>query len=120
MDRSHSRPRVSNDNPVSKSAFKTLTYAPVFPESSWSPADARAFSEAFFTYYNHEQRRSRIGLHTPAPVHHGNATEIRAQCQTTLNTAHPERLATTDLLPPRMPEAAWINRPSPEALIQTT
>ena len=28
VDRSHSRPRVSNDNPYSESAFKTLKYAP--------------------------------------------------------------------------------------------
>jgi putative transposase len=30
--RSHSRPHVSNDNPYSEAAFKTLKYAPVFPE----------------------------------------------------------------------------------------
>jgi len=43
VDRSHSRPRVSNDNPYSEAAFKTLKYAPVFPESFGSIADARAF-----------------------------------------------------------------------------
>ncbi len=26
-------------------------------------ADARAFGETFFTYYNHEHRHSEIGLH---------------------------------------------------------
>lgn len=30
--RSHSRPKVSNDNPYSESAFKTLKYLPDFPE----------------------------------------------------------------------------------------
>ena len=30
--RSHSRPKVSNDNPFSEAWFKTLKYAPVFPE----------------------------------------------------------------------------------------
>jgi putative transposase len=30
--RSHSRPHVSNDNPYSEAAFKTLKYAPVFPD----------------------------------------------------------------------------------------
>ncbi|CAI9406839.1 IS3 family transposase [Nocardioides sp. T2.26MG-1] len=94
VDRSHSRPRVSNDNPFSEAAFKTLKYAPVFPESFGSLADARAFCEAFFAYYNHEHRHSGIGLHTPASVHHGTATEIRAQRQHTLDAAqaaHPER-----------------------------
>jgi transposase InsO family protein len=34
ITRSHSRPHVSNDNPYSESAFKTLKYCPVFPWSS--------------------------------------------------------------------------------------
>ena len=122
VDRSHSRPRVSNDNPYSEAAFKTLKYAPVFPEAFGSLADARAFCEAFFTYYNHEHRHSGIGLHTPASVHHGTATEIRAQRQTTLDaahSAHPERFGHRRPQAPKLPTAAWINQPSPEALIQT-
>ena len=67
--RSHSRPHVSNDNPYSEAAFKTLKYAPVFPDRFGSLPDARAFCEAFFSYYNHEHRHSGIGLHTPASVH---------------------------------------------------
>jgi putative transposase len=51
-------------------------------------ADARTFCEAFFGYYNHEQRHSGIGLHTPASVHRGTATEISAQRQHTLDAAH--------------------------------
>jgi len=64
--RSHSRPHVSNDNPYSDAQFKTMKYAPVFPDRFGSLAGARAFCEAFFGYYNHEHRHSRIGLHTPA------------------------------------------------------
>lgn len=45
--RSHSRPHVSNDNPYSEAAFKTLKYAPGFPERFGSLADARAFGERF-------------------------------------------------------------------------
>ena len=71
--RSHSRPHVSNDNPYSEAQFKTLKYSPVFPDRFGSLADARAFCEAFFGYYNHEHRHSGIGLHTPASVHHGTA-----------------------------------------------
>lgn len=122
VDRSHSRPRVSNDNPFSEAAFKTLKYAPVFPEHFGSLADARAFCEAFFGYYNHEHRHSGIGLHTPASVHHGTATEIRAQRQHTLDqahAAHPERFGNRRPQAPKLPSAAWINQPSPEALIQT-
>lgn len=32
VTQSHSRPRVSNDNPYSESLFKTLKYGPEFPE----------------------------------------------------------------------------------------
>jgi putative transposase len=122
VDRSHSRPRVSNDNPYSEAAFKTLKYAPVFPESFGSLADTRAFCGAFFGYYNHEHRHSGIGLHTPASVHHGTATEIRVQRQHTLDAAHaahPERFGNRRPQAPKLPKAAWINQPSPEALIQT-
>jgi len=44
-----SRPslHVSNDNPYSEAAFKTLKYAPGFPERFGSLADARAFGERF-------------------------------------------------------------------------
>ncbi len=122
VDRSHSRPRVSNDNPYSEAAFKTLKYAPVFPASFGSLADARTFCETFFDYYNHEHRHSGIGLHTPASVHHGTATEIRAQRQQTLNAAHaahPERFGNRQPQAPKLPTAAWINPPSPQTLIQT-
>jgi putative transposase len=50
--RSHSRPHVSNDNPYSEAAFKTLKYCPAFPGSFGSIQDARAFCERFFAYYN--------------------------------------------------------------------
>jgi len=119
--RSHSRPHVSNDNPYSEAQFKTLKYAPVFPDQFGSLADARALCEAFFGYYNHEHRHSGIGLHTPASVHHGTAHQIRARRAVTLDaayTANPHRFATRPT-PPRLPEAAWINHPSREALIQT-
>ena len=86
--RSHSRPHVSNDNPYSEAQFKTLKYAPVFPDRFGSLADARAFCEAFFDYYNHEHRHSGIGWHTPASVHHGTADQIRAQRAATLDAAY--------------------------------
>ncbi|TFC41944.1 transposase, partial [Cryobacterium sp. TMT2-10] len=41
VTKSHSRPRVSNDNPFSEAWFKTLKFAPVFPESFGSLGDAR-------------------------------------------------------------------------------
>jgi putative transposase len=119
--RSHSRPHVSNDNPYSEAQFKTLKYAPAFPENFGSLPDARAFCEVFFGYYNHEHRHSGIGLHTPASVHYGTADEIRAHRAATLEAAHarnPTRFGHRRPKPPQLPESAWINQPSREALIQ--
>ncbi len=122
VTRSHSRPHVSNDNPYSEAAFKTLKYAPVFPDRFGSLPDARAFAETFFSYYNHEHRHCGIGLHTPASVHYGTATEVRAGRQQTLDAAyatHPERFGHRRPTPPKLPAVAWINQPSQETLIQT-
>lgn len=119
--RSHSRPHVSDDNPYSEAQFKTLKYAPAFPDRFGSLADARVFCEAFFAYYNHEHRHSGLGLHTPASVHHGTAAEVRAQRAATLQAAYaanPARFGHRRPSPPKLPTAAWINQPSREAPIQ--
>lgn len=119
--RSHSRPHVSNDNPFSEAAFKTLKYAPAFPGSFGSLQDARAFCETFFAHYNHEHRHAGIGLHTPASVHYGTAGHIRQQRRQTLHAAYaanPARFGHRRPEPPALPAAAWINQPSREALVQ--
>ena len=120
VTQSHSRPHQSNDNPFSEAHFKTLKYCPAFPGRFGSLADARAFCQTFFAYYNHEHRHSGIGLHTPASVHFGTATQVRAQRAVTLDAAyaaHPDRFRRRPT-PPKLPDAAWINQPSREALIQ--
>ncbi len=120
--RSHSRPHVSNDNPYSEAQFKTLKYCPAFPDRFGSIADARTFCEAFFDYYNHEHRHSGIGLHTPASVHYGTATEIREQRAITLNTAYttnPARFRHRPPTPPKLPTMAWINQPQRDTLIKS-
>ena len=48
VDRSHSRPHVSNDNPYSEAAFKTLKYCPAWPGRFGSIQDARSFCRQFF------------------------------------------------------------------------
>jgi putative transposase len=116
ITRSHSRPHVSNDNPFSEAQFKTLKYCPAFPGRFGSIADARAFSRRFFRYYNEEHRHSGIGLHTPASVHDGTATTIRAQRAQVPHaayTANPDRFHRAPT-PPRLPKTAWINEPPKE------
>jgi len=116
VTRTHSRPRVSNDNPFSEAQFKTMKYLHDFPGSFATVQDARAFCEGFFAEYNHVFRHSGIGWHTPASVHFGTAAAIDDARQITLNTAyaaHPERFAHRPL-PPQIPKQSWINQPQPE------
>jgi len=115
VTRSHSRPHVSNDNPYSEAWFKTLKYAPVFPERFGSVQDARAFLADFVEAYNHEHHHTGIGLHTPADVHYGLAAAKAADRTKILAEAranHPYRFSSRQ--PPQIlepPEAAWINPP---------
>jgi putative transposase len=116
VTRSHSRPRVSNDNPFSESLFKTLKYGPEFPECFGSLSEARQFMDAFANWYNHEHRHTGIGLHTPADVHFGLATGKAADRRAVLadaRTRHPHRFGTTHA--PKilnLPDTVWINQPA--------
>jgi putative transposase len=119
VTRSHSRPRVSNDNPYSESLFKTLKYGPEFPERFGSLSEAREFMDTFTHWYNHEHRHTGIGLHTPADVHFGLAAGKAADRRAVLAAAraqHPHRFTTTT--PPKildLPNSVWINRPADDA-----
>jgi putative transposase len=116
VTRSHSRPRVSNDNPYSEAWFKTLKFAPVFPERFGSLTDARRFMAAFVEGYNHTHRHTGIGLNTPADVHYGLAVTKASERARTLACArakNPERFHTNQV--PKIlaiPTAAWINQPT--------
>jgi putative transposase len=121
VTKSHSRPRTSNDNPYSESQFRTLKYRPDFPARFATIEDSRVFCDRFFGWYNHEHRHSGIGLHTPADVHYGRAEAVRAARATVLDAAYaanPERFVRKPPQPPKLPENAWINKPTgdhPEA-----
>ena len=123
VTRSHSRPRVSNDNPYSESLFKTLKYGPEFPERFGSLCEARQFMDTFANWYNHEHRHTGIGLHTPADVHFGLAADKAADRRTVLTEArarHPHRFGTT--LAPKildLPDTVWINRPAEDTTQET-
>jgi putative transposase len=118
VTRSHSRPKVSNDNPYSEAWFKTLKYAPVFPQRFGSLAHARIFMDEFVETYNHEHHHSGIGLHTAADVHYGLAAvkdTARSQVLAHARAAHPERFTTnTDPKILALPSAAWINQTEPQ------
>jgi putative transposase len=115
VNKSHSRPHVSNDNPFSESQFKTLKYQPEFPERFGSLEDARAFLNQFFEWYNHVHCHTGIGLVPPASLHSGEAhqrVERRRQVLAAAYAKHPERFVNKVPEPPALPEAVWINPPS--------
>lgn len=114
VTKSHSRPRVSNDNPFIEAHFKTLKYRPDYPARFASIADARTWCRRFFSWYNEVHYHSGIGYLRPADLHAGNHTVIVEHRQTALDAAHaahPERF-TQRPRPAKIPTKAWINRPS--------
>ena len=115
VTKTHSRPYVSNDNPYSEAQFKTLKYCPQFPERFGSIQDARSFCQEFFSWYNIEHRHSGIGLVTPEQLHYGLARDIveyRSQVLHAAFQSNPNRFKGKAPQPPKLPEAAWINKPS--------
>ena len=72
--------------------------------------------DIFTHWYNQEHRHTGIGLHTPADVHFGLATDKAADRRTVLTDArarHPHRFATTRA--PKildLPDTVWINQPA--------
>ena len=74
--KSHSRPRVPDDNPYSEAQFKTMKYRPDYPHRFGSLADARQWARHFFHWYNDEHYHSGLELLTPAMVHTGQATRL--------------------------------------------
>jgi putative transposase len=114
VTKTHSRPHTSNDNPYSEAQFKTLKYRPDFPASFGGLADARAFCQRFFTWYNTEHYHCGIGYHHPIDVHYGHAETVRdtrANVLTAAYTRNPERFVRKHPEPPALPAAVWINKP---------
>jgi len=125
VNKTHSRPHVSNDNPFSESHFKTLKYQPDFPDRFYSIEEARRFCREFFTWYNAEHHHAGIGLLTPETVHYGRAYQVIAARQQVLDLAaaqHPERFVRRLPTPPALPQAVWINPPGQEsaAILEVT
>jgi putative transposase len=118
VTKTHSRPHVSNDNPYSESAFKTLKYRPDFPERFGAIEHSRSFCGAFFDWYNNEHHHSGIAMLTPASVHYGTAGQLLQARAVTLVGAylnHPERFVKGIPKVQTIPEEVWINKPMIDA-----
>ncbi len=120
--RSHSRPHVSNDNPYSEAAFKTLKYAPVFPDRFGSLARRPRVRRAVLRLLQPRAPalRDRAAHPRVGPPRHRQPGPRGAAADPGHRLRRPPRAVrppTTST--PKLPAVAWINQPSQEALIQT-
>ncbi len=121
VDRSLSRPYVSDDNPYSESGFKTLKYGPGYPDAFGSYEHALGHCRAFFPWYNHEHHHSGVAYLTPEAVHRGRAKEVLAKRQRVLDDAwawHPERFVRGAPRTEQLPSAVWINPPEDRSQVE--
>jgi putative transposase len=114
IEKSHSRPYVSNDNPFSEAHFKTVKYHPTYPDRFGGVQDARAWARPFFDWYNYEHYHVGLNLLTPAVVHYGQVEAVRQQRQAVLAAAYaqcPQRFVRGEPVVKGAPDAVWINPP---------
>jgi putative transposase len=115
VEKTHSRPHVSNDNPYSEAQFKTLKYDPDFPDRFGSIEHARAICRPFFEWYNKEHRHSGIAFLAPEAVHNGTAALVLEKRKLVLAHAyekHRDRFVRGLPRLPVLPTEVWINPPT--------
>lgn len=109
---SHSRPRVSNDNPFSESQFKTAKYQPDYPGKFNNISHARTWCEDYFEWYNFRHHHSGVAGYTPEQVFTDRYKVIALEKQNTLDAAyqaHPERFVAGQPQAPMPPKSVAIN-----------
>jgi len=115
--RSHSRPHVSNDNPYSESAFKTLKYHPSFPDKFGGLDHGLGHCRSFFPWYNEHHHHSGLKYLTPYEVHYGKADQVlknRHEAMLKAYQAHPERFIGGLPQLQELDRAVYINPPQPQ------
>lgn len=93
VERSFSRPRVSNDNPFSESQFKTAKYWPSYPGRFGDEEHARRWCSEFFPAYSRRPHEG-LALFTPEDLYTGRFEALWQVRQATMDrhyAAHPER-----------------------------
>jgi putative transposase len=118
VDRSYSRPRISNDNPFSESQFKTLKYQPDYPGAFDGTRDSRIWARDYFEWYNTAHHHHGLALYTPATLYFGDLEAAVTQRQRVLDVAyarHPERFIRGRPIARRPPHSVSINPVSPDA-----
>jgi putative transposase len=114
---SHSRPRVSNDNPFSESQFKTQKYQPDYPGQFNDIDHARSWCASYFEWYNFAHHHSGLSGFTAEQVFTGRYRDVAHEKQQALDAQyhqHPERFVRGQPRVPMPPEWVAINPISPE------
>ena len=112
---SHSRPRVSNDNPYSESLFRTLKYCGSYryPAGGFEGLTAaREWLAGFVNHYNEDHRHRGIRMVTPGQRLRGEDVEILRRRKETMKkaqSAHPERWISPQLLNCEPVGTVWLN-----------
>ena len=116
FERSHARPRTSNDNAFSESQFKTIKYGPMWPSEALSFDQWSAWCHELFEWYNRRHHHEGIGHFTPHQVFSGEHETLRQVRQRALDDAfarNPERFVKGRPTAQSVPKEVWINRPLP-------
>ncbi|UQB43366.1 IS3 family transposase [Thiomicrospira microaerophila] len=119
---SHSRPRVSNDNPMSEAQFKTLKYQLDYPRRFDDYDHAMRWCQDYVSWYNHQHHHSSLAGFTPYQVFSGDYKQIATIRQQALDDAfakHPQRFSQGRPLVKLTPAEVFIN-PIPEEADQQT
>lgn len=112
VERSYSRPRVSDDNPFSEVVFHTVKYQPDYPGCFRDIEHARAWCDDFFRWYNADHHHDSLALFTPQDVFMGHVERIAEVRQRALDEAYlrtPERFVAGRPIVPRPPARVMLN-----------
>ena len=112
VERSYSRPRVSDDNAFSEAHFHTLKYQPDYPGRFRDIAHAREWCSTFFASYNAAHPHEHLALFTPEQVFRGEVERVALRRQKALSAAYArnsERFVNGQPLVARPPARVLLN-----------
>lgn len=102
VEMTHNRPYVSNDNPFSEAAFKTMKYRPGYPRIFKTIDAARRYVDQYVVWYNTQHKHTGIALFSPSEVGDGTwkqKWDIREQALQAYYAKHSGRFKSRPVTP---------------------